>query len=310
MGTPLHRPVLLREVLGAFASLEKGVLVDATVGLGGHARAILENLPRLRVVGLDVDPEALEAARAVLVPFAARAEVVHASYHELPQVLEGMGIHRVQAVLFDLGVSSLQFDSPHRGFSFRDDGPLDMRFSKEGMSAAELVAELGEEDLARIFFEYGDEPRSRRVARFIVEARRREPIRTTGQLRRIVAAALGRRGGRTDPATRTFQALRIATNHELERLPRSLEQAARLLSPGGRLAAIAFHSLEDRIVKRTLRHLSGRCVCPPGHGPCTCRPEALLEVLTPRPIAPSAEEARENPRARSAKLRVAQRREP
>jgi 16S rRNA (cytosine1402-N4)-methyltransferase len=183
-----------------------------------------------------------------------------------------------------------------------------MRFGREGATAAELLAEIGEEELVRVLREFGEEPRARRVARAITRARLRQPIRTTGELHGIVRAALGTGRSRIDPATRTFQALRIATNRELESIPSAMDQAARLLRPGGRLAVIAFHSLEDRLVKRALRRLSGRCVCPPGTFACQCHPERLLEILTPKPVTPGPEELAANPRARSAKLRVAARR--
>jgi len=308
MAGPLHRPVMLDSVVDLLARRDDGVLVDVTVGLGGHAEALLERCPGAALVGLDVDPEALAVAGARLARFGARARLVRASYHDLSAVLRGQGLDTVEAVLFDLGVSSLQLDSPARGFSFRFEGPLDMRFSGEGMTAAELLARATEEELRRILDEYGEEPRARRVARAIVAARLREPLRTTTDLVRVVSRALGGRRGKIDPATRTFQALRIATNRELIGLPAAVEQAARLLSPCGRLAVIAFHSLEDRLVKRTLRRLSGRCVCPPGTPTCRCEPEPLLEILTRRPLRPSDDEVRTNPRARSARLRAAERR--
>jgi len=308
MAGTLHRPVMLDSVVDLLARRDDGVLVDATVGLGGHAEALLERCPDATLVGLDVDPEALAVAAARLARFGGRARLLRASYDDLAAALRARGLDAVDAVLFDLGVSSLQLDSPTRGFSFRFEGPLDMRFSGEGMTAAELVARMSEEELRRILDEYGEEPRARRVARAIVAARLREPLRTTTDLVRVVGRALGGRRGRIDPATRTFQALRIATNRELIGLPAAIEQAARLLSPCGRLAVIAFHSLEDRLVKRTLRRLSGRCVCPPGTPICQCAPEPLLEILTRRPLRPSDDEVRANPRARSARLRAAERR--
>lgn len=308
MAGPLHRPVMLDSVVDLLARRDDGVLVDATVGLGGHAEALLERCPDATLVGLDVDPEALAVTAARLARFGARARLLRASYDDLPAALRAQGFDAADAVLFDLGVSSLQLDSPARGFSFRFQGPLDMRFSGEGMTAAELLARLNEEELRRILDEFGEEPRARRVARAIVAARLREPLRTTTDLVRVVGRALGGRRGRIDPATRTFQALRIATNKELIGLPAAIEQAARLLSPCGRLAVIAFHSLEDRLVKRTLRRLSGRCVCPPGTPTCQCKPEPLLEILTRRPLRPGDDEVRTNPRARSARLRAAERR--
>ena len=208
-------------------------------------------------------------------------------------------------MLFDLGVSSLQLDTPERGFSFRHDAPLDMRFSSSGPTAAQWLRDVAEDELVTTLWELGEEPRARRVARAILRARDREPMLTTGQLRRIVWSALGHPRGRIDPATRTFQAIRIAVNRELEGLPAALESAARRLAPGGRLVVIAFHSLEDRIAKHTMRRLSGRCVCPPGAFGCQCNPEQVLTVLTPRPVRAEESEAEANPRARSARLRVA-----
>ncbi|HPC83512.1 MAG TPA: 16S rRNA (cytosine(1402)-N(4))-methyltransferase RsmH [Thermoanaerobaculaceae bacterium] len=305
----LHVPVMLETVLQMLAPRAGGVFLDATVGLGGHAEAIL-GFPGTQVVGLDVDPAALEHCRRRLAPFGTRAALVEASYAQLERVLAELRIGPLAGVLFDLGVSSLQLDTPERGFSFRHDAPLDMRFSPTGPTAAQWLAEVAEEDLVSVLRELGEEPRARRVARALVRAREREPLSTTGQVRRIVAAALGHPHGRIDPATRTFQAIRMAVNRELEGLPAALEAAARRLAPGARLVVIAFHSLEDRISKRTFRHLSGRCVCPPGTPECACRPESLLEPLTRRPLQPSEAEVAANPRARSARLRAAQRRAP
>lgn len=304
-----HLPVLVDEVLAALGPASKGIVVDATVGLGGHASAALARFPALRLVGLDVDAEAIKIAHRRVAPFGERVQLVEASFWDLGRVLADIGVTAVDGVLFDLGVSSLQLDTPERGFSFRHDAPLDMRFARGGVTAAEWLAGVSEEELVRVLREYGEEPAARRVARAIVNARRGAPIRTTGELRRIVAGA-ARGGGRIDPATRTFQAIRIATNHELEGIPAALDQAARALRPAGRLAVIAFHSLEDRLVKTTLRRLSGRCVCPPGAFACQCNPETLLDVLTPKPVRPGPVEIAANPRARSARLRVAERRRP
>ena len=303
----LHVPVMLETVLQMLGPRAGGVYLDATVGLGGHAEAILAH-SGTRVVGLDVDPAALDRTRVRLAPFGSRATIVEAPYGRLEAVLANLQLERLAGALFDLGVSSLQLDTPERGFSFRHDAPLDMRFAPAGPTAAQWLAEVTEEDLVRVLRELGDEPRARRVARALVRARDREPLVTTGQVRRIVAAALGHPHGRIDPATRTFQAIRMATNRELEHLAAALEAAARRLEPGARLVVIAFHSLEDRISKHTLRRLSGRCVCPPATSACSCRPELLLELVTRRPLQPTDEEVAVNPRARSARLRVAQRR--
>jgi 16S rRNA (cytosine1402-N4)-methyltransferase len=299
--------VLLETVLQHLAPRPGSVFLDATVGLGGHAAAVLST-PGTRLVGLDVDPAALGLARNRLAGFGTRAALVEAPYARLGEVLDSLEIGQINGALFDLGVSSLQLDTPERGFSFRHDAPLDMRFAASGPTAAGWLAEVAEEELVRVLREQGEEPRARRVARALLRAREREPLSTTGQLQRIVSAALGGRRGRIDPATRTFQAIRMAVNQELETLPTALEEAARRLAPGGRLVVIAFHSLEDRISKHTLRRLSGRCVCAPGTDTCACHPEQLLELLTRRPHQASAEEVAANPRARSARLRAAQRR--
>ena len=307
MAASEHQPVLLAQVVEALAPPATGSAVDATVGLGGHAQALLAARPGLRLLGLDVDAAALARARERLAQFGERVTLVQASYWHLAEVARTHGVAEADCVLFDLGVSSLQLDTPERGFSFRHDAPLDMRFAADGPTAGDLVATLSEGDLVHLLREFGEEPRARRVARAIVRARTEKPISTTGELRRLVHRAIGSARGRTDPATRTFQALRIATNRELEGISPAVEQAARLLRPGGRLAVIAFHSLEDRLVKRALRRLSGRCVCPPGSFACSCGQEPLLEVLTPRPLTPNEAEVAANPRARSARLRVARR---
>jgi len=306
MAVAEHTPALLKQVLEGLAPRPGGVIIDATVGLGGHAAAILET-PGVRLIGLDVDPEALGIARERLASFGDRVTLLRQSYWELAEIAAGLHLREVDGVLLDLGVSSLQLDTPARGFSFRHDAPLDMRFAAEGPTAADWLARVTEEELVRTLRDFGEEPRARRVARAVLRSRELAPIESTGQLRRIVASALGH-SGRIDPATRTFQAIRIAVNQELSGLPGTLEQAARLLGPGGRLAVIAFHSLEDRIVKQSFKRLAGRCVCPPGTFPCRCAPESLLEILTKKPLEAQAAEVAANPRARSAKLRLAARR--
>jgi 16S rRNA (cytosine1402-N4)-methyltransferase len=290
-----HIPVLTPEALQYLRAERGGVYVDCTVGLGGHARALLE-AGATRVIGVDRDLQALAVARETLAPWAERVELVHADYRDLDEVLEKRGIRLVDGTLADLGVSSLQFDTPGRGFSFQRDEPLDMRMdTSTGDTAASLVARSTERELADGIYAYGEERFSRRIARAIVAARREQPIETTGRLAAIVRRAMPRRGYmRIDPATRTFQALRIWVNRELEGLDRFLEAAVRRLHAGARLVVITFHSLEDRIVKHTLRALerSG---------------DAAVKVLTKKPIGPSDEEVLRNPRARSAKLRAAER---
>ena len=305
-----HQPVLVAEVVAALGPPSHGLVVDATVGLGGHAEAILDAAPGVTLLGLDVDRAALELARPRLERFGERAQLRRRSYRDLADLLDEEGTPDVAGVLFDLGVSSLQLDTPARGFSFRHDAPLDMRFSGEGMTAAELLASADERELERILREFGEEPFARRIARAIAHARDRGEVQSTKELHRLVLAVVKHRRGAIDPATRTFQALRIAINQELSGLPSALNQAAAALRPAGRLAVIAFHSLEDRVVKRTFRHLSGRCVCAPGTPMCSCSPRSLLEIRTAHPIRPGDDELAANPRARSARLRVAERRSP
>jgi len=307
MGAP-HRPVLLKETLKFLVPERGGLFVDCTVGLGGHSEAILESSERTRVLGLDLDPSALAYARQRLARYGDRFRAVQANFRELADVLERAGEHDPDGMLVDLGVSSLQFDSPERGFSFRFDAPLDMRMDPtRGATAADLLQQLPESEIARIIFEFGEERRSRRIARRIVERREQgKPVTTTKELADLVMAASG--GGKRQqihPATRTFQALRIAVNNELEGLGDFIEVAADLLAPDGRFVGISFHSLEDRILKQELRRLSGHCQCPPRLPVCSCGARKVVEILTRRPVAPSAREIEENPRARSAKLRAA-----
>ena len=306
-GTP-HRPVLLTETVRLLDVARGGLFVDATLGLGGHSEAVLEASPEARVVGIDRDREALRLASERLARFGGRFRAAHANHRELARVMAEAGEREADGVLADLGVSSLQFDTPERGFSFRHDAPLDMRMDASGAeeTAAGLLAGLPEEEIARIIYEYGEERRSRRIARWIVERRERgEPIETTAQLAELVARAVGYKPGeRVHPATRTFQALRIAVNGELEGLDAFVETAVDLLQTQGRLAVISFHSLEDRVVKRTLRRLAGNCECPPRLPVCQCGARRAVEILTRRPVVPTDREVAENPRARSAKLRV------
>ena len=303
-----HRPVLLIETVRLLAPNRGGLFVDATLGLGGHSEAILEASAETRVLGIDRDREALRLAAERLAHFGTRFRSVHANFRDIERVIREAGEQKASGVLTDLGVSSLQFDTPERGFSFRHDAPLDMRMDAAGdeETAAELLEHLPEEEIARILYEYGEERKSRRIARWIVERRERgEPLKTTGELAALVARAIGhKRGDRIHPATRTFQALRIAVNRELEGLGEFIETAVDLLQPQGRLAIISFHSLEDRVVKRTLRRLSGRCECDPRSPVCTCGARHAVEILTRRPVTPSEQEVEENPRARSAKLRA------
>jgi len=286
-----HVPVMTAEVLQHLRPERGGVFVDCTVGLGGHARALLE-AGATRLLGLDRDRDALALANATLAPWASRVELVHADYREIAAVLDDRQIATVDGALADLGVSSLQLDAAGRGFSFLRDEPLDMRMDQSsGETAADLVARASERDLADAIFQYGEERFSRRIARALVRAREEAPIDTTGRLAAIVRRAIPRRGfQRIDPATRTFQALRIWVNRELDDLERFLKTIAGRLRTGARLAIITFHSLEDRVVKHTFRALE--------------RELAAATVLTKKPILPGDDEVARNPRARSAKLRV------
>jgi 16S rRNA (cytosine1402-N4)-methyltransferase len=288
-----HLPVMTDEVLRHLQPERGGRFVDCTVGLGGHSRALLE-AGASHVLGLDRDPDALALARTTLAPWGDRVDLVHADYRSLDDVLDERGVAIVDGALADLGVSSLQFDAPGRGFSFQRDEPLDMRMDRTaGDTAADLIARSTERELADAIFQYGEERFSRRIARALVDARSEAPVDTTGRLASIVRRAIPRRGwARIDPATRTFQALRIWVNRELEGLGEFLETAVRRLRAGARLVVITFHSLEDRIVKHTLRGLEQR-----GAG---------VKVLTRKPLVPTGEELHRNPRARSAKLRAAE----
>ena len=283
VGDAEHDPVMVREVIGFLGG--RGTVLDMTLGAGGHAEALL-GAGVDRLVGVDRDPSALALARDRLASFGDRFRSIQARFSEIgEEAVEGA----VDGILYDLGVSSMQLDRAERGFSFREDGPLDMRMGDEGPTAADLVNGLTEGELADLIFEYGQETKSRRIANAIVRARSRSQIETTDQLAGIVVGAVGRRPGGPHPARRTFQALRIAVNRELEELAASLPQAVDLLAPGGRVVVIAYHSLEDRVAKRTFRD------------------DERLEILTKKPLQPSQDEVRENPRARSAKLRAAER---
>lgn len=306
MGAP-HRPVLLQETLKYLVPERGGLFVDCTVGLGGHSEAILKSSPDTRVFGLDLDPAALEYSRQRLATFGERFRAVQANFRKIETMLREAGERDPSGILVDLGVSSLQFDSPERGFSFRFDAPLDMRMDPaHGATAADLLQQLPETEIARIIFEFGEERHSRRIARRIVERREQgQPVTTTAELAELVRRAIGgRQRQQIHPATRTFQALRIAVNGELEGLDEFVETSVDLLAPEGRFVAISFHSLEDRIVKRKLRILSGHCECPPRLPVCACGARQAVEILTRRPVVPGADEVDENPRARSAKLRA------
>lgn len=302
---PQHVPVLYQEVLAWLNPQPGGKYIDATVGLGGHAQGILErSAPDGRLLALDRDPAALDVARQRLAEFGERVTLVQGCYSDLASLARQEGFDPVQGILFDLGVSSLQLDDPARGFSFQHDGPLDMRMGPDvGLTAEEIVNRWPEKELARILYAYGEERKARQVARAICAHR---PLRTTGELAALVAKVVGP-SGKIHPATRTFQALRIAVNGELDALAAALPQAVELLAEGGRLVVIAFHSLEDRIVKQFIAREAQDCICPPGLPQCVCGHVATLRRLTKKPIVPDAAEIQRNPRSRSARLRVAQR---
>lgn len=312
-----HLPVLYQEIIHALQPVSGGIYVDCTLGAGGHAWGILQaSAPDGKLLGLDVDPQALQLAHQHLAPFADRVTIVSASYITLREQVRQLGLGSAQGIVVDLGVSSMQLDTAQRGFSFQADAPLDMRFNPENpVMAADLVNGLAEKELADLIYRYGEEQRARQIARAVVRAR---PLNTTRELAEIILRCSGRsskhrksekgqRGMSLHPATRTFQALRIAVNRELEALEVLLPQTLDVLAPGGRVAVIAFHSLEDRIVKQFFRRESQDCICPPRQPVCTCGHRAVLREINRRPIQPQAAEIEQNPRSRSARLRVAER---
>lgn len=300
----LHKSVLLEEIVKLLNPQNDEIFIDATLGLGGHTEAILQIAETTRVIGIDQDLEAIRLASERLKRFGERIKIVHANFSDIKSVTD----EKVDGILADLGVSSLQFDSADRGFSFRFDAELDMRMDKnsDAETAAELLETLPETEIADLIYKYGEERNSRRIARRIVWKRELgEPIKTTKQLAETVEKAVGRKPkDKIHPATRTFQALRIAVNRELEILEKFIEDAIDILKTDGRLAVITFHSLEDRIVKQTFQRLSGKCSCPPRMPQCVCGAKKAIEILTRKPIVPMDEELAENPRSRSAKLRV------
>lgn len=302
-----HEPVLYSEVIEALRPpREDGILVDATVGLGGHAEGLLERYPGARLIAIDRDPEALRRSQERLARFGDRVTFHRGRHESLIDILKQSQVDKVSGLVADLGVSSMQLDDAQRGFSFRFDAPLDMRMGPEGATAADLVNGLDEAELARILRDWGEEPLARRIARAIVQARGEARIETTARLAEIIRTVKRAKKHEIDPATLTFQALRIATNEELTGLDRFIDDAVEVLEPRARIAVISFHSLEDRIVKRAFRRLEGECTCPPGMPVCGCGAKALVTILTGRPVIASEEETDRNPRSRSAKLRVAE----
>ncbi len=303
----MHQSVLLSEIVESLRPAhEDGTLVDATVGLGGHAEALLSRYPSIRLLGIDRDPKALASSAARLERFGNRVTLTEGRHETLIDILKQQNIDSISGLLADLGVSSMQLDDASRGFSFRYDAPLDMRMGPDSKTAADLVNTLDEQELGTILRDYGEEPLARRIARAIVEARNEAPIETTARLAEIVRSVKWAKPNQIDPSTLTFQALRIAANEELIGLDRFIDDAVGVLEPGARLAVISFHSLEDRIVKRAMRRLEGECTCPPNLPVCGCGANEVIEILTSRPVAASEEEVQRNPRSRSAKLRVAE----
>jgi 16S rRNA (cytosine1402-N4)-methyltransferase len=307
----LHKSVLLHETIEMLDPQGGEIFVDCTLGLGGHTEAILQTAENIQVIGIDQDTEAIRLAKERLGRFGERIKIFHANFAEIIDVLEQAGVQKVNGVLADLGVSSLQFDDGKRGFSFRFDAPLDMRMDTDSgyETAAELLERLSEEEIADLIYKYGEERMSRRIARRIVWKREiGEAVSTTKELAETVEKAIGRGKSKDKihPATRTFQALRIAVNREIEILEEFIGDAVEVLGSEGRLAIITFHSLEDRIVKQTFQKLAGKCSCPPRLPQCVCGAEKKIEILTRKPIVPDEPEIAENPRARSAKLRICQ----
>jgi 16S rRNA (cytosine1402-N4)-methyltransferase len=304
--SPSHEPVLLEESISALQIQRGGRYIDCTINGGGHAAAILEeSAPGGQLLGIDADPEAIRAVKERLKSYGRDVILVNENFRYLEGICNRQGFRPVNGILFDLGMSSLQLETPGRGFSFQQDSPLDMRFSpRQSLSAADIVNTYSERELASILEKYGEEWRARQIARCIVE---RRPLRTTTELARVVEDAVGGLRGRIHPATKTFQALRIAVNQELESLEVALGQALNLLGSGGRIVVISFHSLEDRLAKGFLRRESEGCLCPSSAPVCTCGHTPKLRIVTKKAVRPSPTELQANPRSRSAKMRVGER---
>lgn len=299
-----HIPVMLESCMKLMQPAPGGIYVDGTLGAGGHSEAILKaSAPDGRLIAFDLDPAAIEIAEQRLAPFGDRVRIIQDSYTGIGRYTES---NSLDGFIVDLGVSSMQLDRSERGFSFLQDGPLDMRFSpQQPVSAADIVNQWSPEDLAGILWQYGEERKSRRIATAICAERAVRPITTTGQLRDLILRAVGPGRDKIHPATRSFQAIRIAVNEELKAVETVLPEAVKALKPGGRLLVISFHSLEDRIVKEFFKRESKDCLCPPEQPVCTCGHHALLRELTRHPVTADEAEIQVNPRARSAKLRAA-----
>ena len=305
----LHVSVLLHECIENLNIRPDGIYVDGTLGMGGHSEQIAARLTTGKLIGIDRDETAIERAGARLAPFGDRVQLVHGNFRDAAAILDRLGIDAVDGMLFDLGVSSPQLDESERGFSYMHDAPLDMRMDESAaLTAREVVNTYSYEELRRILFEYGEERYAPVIAKHIVRAREHTPIETTGQLVEIIRGAMPAQALREKqhPAKRSFQAIRIAVNGELEELPPMLRAAAQRLHPGGRLAVISFHSLEDRIIKKTMQELATGCTCPPNFPVCVCGKKPQMKLVSRKPIVATEAELTYNPRARSAKLRVAE----
>jgi 16S rRNA (cytosine1402-N4)-methyltransferase len=308
MSVPIHVSVLLDEVIAGLHPRPGGYFIDCTVGLGGHAAAILKEIsPSGRLLGIDADPDAIKISKDRLSDYSEAVTLVNDNFVNLEAICKRYHIHPVDGILFDLGVSSLQLGTAERGFSFQFDAPLDMRFNPEqGLTASDIVNRFSEQELAKLIERYGEERHSRRIARYIAQNR---PITTTAELAQLVqqASVASSRRSKIHPATRTFMALRIAVNSELQNLELALKQTPNLLRPGGRLTVISYHSLEDRIVKQFMRYAASSCVCPPGTIICRCGHAPTLKLISRKVIKPTSLEIESNPRSRSARLRIAER---
>jgi 16S rRNA (cytosine1402-N4)-methyltransferase len=308
---PIHQSVLSEEVVSYLVTRPEGVYVDATLGMGGHTKSILDHThSKSLVIGLDVDEEAISISRERLSAYNGHVIFRNSNFSDIDKVLDGLDIREVDGILADLGMSSYQIESSERGFSFMREEPLDMRMDPRlRFTAYDLVNEMTMEEISRVLRMYGEEKWSKRIAKRIVEARKECPIRTSAELARVVSEAIPKKfhPARIHPATKTFQALRIAVNNELENIKEFIGKAVSRLRVGGRLVIISFHSLEDRLVKTSFLRLSSPCICPPGMPECGCGKKKVLRIITRTPVVPSEEEILSNPRARSAKMRVGER---
>ena len=306
-GKPKHTSVMLKEVLSYLQLAPNKVFVDATLGMGGHSREIAKKVKTGKLIAMDQDELSLREAQESFNGTAESVVFVCENFRNLGNVLRGLEYDKVDGILFDLGISSWQLEHKDRGFSFMQEGPLDMRMSREGTFTAEdIVNSYSQQEIAKVLKVYGEEKNASRIARAIVQCREKQPILTTAQLAEVVSSVSARGARKIHPATQTFQALRIAVNQELETLQEALSVAMDHLKPGGRLVVISFHSLEDRIVKETFQRFALKCVCPPDFPVCVCGEKAMLKIVTKKPVLPTKTEINQNPRARSAKMRVAE----